>query len=190
MVPARRQGSLGYIIHVLDMVFSYYNKLSAANKRIYRQSDGIISVPLPDAGELQPLIPLLSAALTKEDREQVEDICRRLVLGIAQQLSSPPLRVKVLAVRPSASWGELHGLYEPSPGRASAVISLWMRTAKQRRVVAFKSFLRTLLHELCHHLDYELYRLPDSFHTEGFYKRESSLFHQVVPESQPGASLP
>lgn len=170
------------------MVFSYYNKLSAANKRIYEQSDGIISVPLPDAGELQPLIPLFSTALAGEDREKVEDICRRLVLGIAKQLSTPPLRVKVLAVRPSASWGELHGLYEPSEGRASAVISLWMRTARHRRVVAFRSFLRTLLHELCHHLDYELYRLPDSFHTEGFYKRESSLFHQLVPGSQPKES--
>jgi hypothetical protein len=59
-----------------------------------------------------------------------------------------------------------------------------MRTAKHRRVVAFKSFLRTLLHELCHHLDYELYRLPDSFHTKGFYMRESSLFHQLMPEQQ------
>ncbi|MHB8846331.1 MAG: hypothetical protein ACYC7L_16475 [Nitrospirota bacterium] len=135
------------------MVFSYYNKLSAANKRIYEQSDGIISVPLPAAGELQPLIPLLSAALAGEDREQAEEICRRIVMGIAKQLSTPPLRVKVLAVRPSASWGELHGLYEPSEGRASAVISLWMRTAKHRRVVAFRSFLRTLLHELCHHLE-------------------------------------
>jgi len=56
-----------------------------------------------------------------------------------------------------------------------------MRTAKQKRVVPFKAFLRTLLHEFCHHLDYELYKLPDSFHTEGFYKRESSLFHQLVP---------
>ena len=167
------------------MVFSYYNKLSAANKRIYRESDGIIAVPLPADDELQPLISLLSAALAGEDREQVEHICRRLALGITKQLATPPLRVKVLAVRPSASWGELHGLYEPSSGRASAVISLWMRTAKHRRVVAFKSFLRTLLHELCHHLDYELYRLPDSFHTEGFYKREASLFHQLVPVSRP-----
>jgi hypothetical protein len=57
-----------------------------------------------------------------------------------------------------------------------------MRTAKQKRVVAFKTFLRTLLHELCHHLDYELLKLPDSFHTDGFYKRESSLFHQLVPD--------
>jgi hypothetical protein len=97
------------------------------------------------------------------------------------------MRIKVLAVRPSASWGELHGLYEPAHGRTSAIITLWMRTAKHRRVVAFKSFLRTLLHELCHHLDYELYKLSDSFHTEGFYKRESSLFHQLVTGQGPHA---
>jgi len=167
------------------MVFSYYKKLSASQKRIYQRSDAIISVPLPSAVELQPLIPALASSLIKEDREQVEDICRKLASGITASLSIPPLRVKILAVRPSASWGELHGLYEPAEGRASAVITLWMRTAKHRRVVAFKSFLRTLLHELCHHLDYELYKLPDSLHTEGFYKRESSLFHQLVPKGQP-----
>ena len=55
-----------------------------------------------------------------------------------------------------------------------------MRTAQRQQVVAFKSFLRTLLHELCHHLDYEHLALDDSFHTEGFYQRESSLFHQIV----------
>jgi hypothetical protein len=33
-----------------------------------------------------------------------------------------------------------------------------------------------------HHLDYTLLRLPDSFHTEGFFKRESSLFRQLVPD--------
>jgi hypothetical protein len=64
--------------------------------------------------------------------------------------------------------------------RAPAVIRVWMRTAQHKRVVAFRTFLRTLLHELCHHLDYELLKLEDSFHTEGFFKRESSLFKQLV----------
>jgi DinB superfamily len=49
-------------------------------------------------------------------------------------------------------------------------------------VVAFRTYLRTLLHEVGHHLDYALLRLRDSYHTEGFYKRESSLFHQLVAE--------
>jgi hypothetical protein len=169
------------------MVFAYYNKLSAAQKRIYRTSDGIPAVPLPRGEELHPLVPLLSASLEREDRAIVEQLCREIADGITARLGVPPLRVRVLAVRPSESWGELHGLYQPIEGRAHAVITLWMRTAKQKRVVAFKAFLRTLLHELCHHLDYELYKLPDSFHTEGFYKRESSLFHQIVPDAEPPA---
>jgi hypothetical protein len=57
-----------------------------------------------------------------------------------------------------------------------------MRTARYKRVVAFRTFLRTLLHEIGHHLDYHCLKLSDSFHTEGFFRRESSLFRQLVPE--------
>jgi len=58
---------------------------------------------------------------------------------------------------------------------------VWMRTARKEQVVKFRTFLRTLLHEVCHHLDYTYLRLPDSFHTQGFFQRESSLFYQLVP---------
>jgi hypothetical protein len=58
---------------------------------------------------------------------------------------------------------------------------VWMRTAAFGRVVAFRTFLRTLIHELCHHLDFTYLELPHSFHTEGFFKRESSLVHQLAP---------
>ena len=163
------------------MVFSYYNRLSAAQKRIYRKSDEIHSVALPKAAELRPYINGLSSALADEDRAKIEELCSGLTSGITAGLGTPPIRVRVLDVRPSASWGELHGLYAPGEGAVSSMITLWMRTARQQRVVAFRSFLRTLLHEICHHLDYEFFMLPESYHTEGFYKRESSLFHQLVP---------
>jgi hypothetical protein len=165
------------------MVFAYYNRLTAAQKRVYRQSDEITSAPMPDAVELHPLVRELERSLSVEDRQKSEEICRTIIEHIVTRFSVPRLRVSVLAVRPAGSWGELHGLYEPAQGRASAKITLWMRTVKHRRVVAFRTFFRTLLHELCHHLDYELYLLADSFHTEGFYKRESSLFHQLSPGS-------
>ncbi len=164
----------------VTMVFSYYNRLTPAQKRLYRASDGITSIHLPGAEELRSLAAALDAALGREDREHAEEICRKLAAGMATQLEVPLVRVKVLAVRPSATWGELHGLYVPAGRRVSAVITLWVRTAKHRRIVAFRSFLRTLLHEFCHHLDYEHFGLPDSFHTQGFYKRESSLFHQLA----------
>ena len=111
-------------------------------------------------------------------RDQASD-----ALGIA------PVRVEVLAARPHAHWGEMHGLYTAERGRIPR-IQLWMRTAKQKRVVAFRTFLRTLLHAVGHHIDYALLRLPDSYHTEGFYKRESSLFYQLVPLRHPVESAP
>ncbi len=163
------------------MVFSYYSKLSAARKCVYQKSDGIHAVLLPDAARLQPLIPRLAWSLEQEDRKNAEEISAALLTGLADRLGVPRIRLRVLAVRPSTAGGELHGLYELEEGR-DAVVTLWMRTAKHKRVVAFRSFLRTLLHEFCHHLDYHLYRLPDSYHTEGFYKRESSLFHQLMTE--------
>ena len=83
----------------------------------------------------------------------------------------------------AAETHELHGLYVPEPGEGEPpAIRVWMRTARKARVVAFRTFLRTLLHELLHHLDYEVLELGDSFHTEGFFRRESSLFRQLVPE--------
>ena len=53
-------------------------------------------------------------------------------------------------------------------------------------MVAFRTFLRTLLHEMGHHLDYTLLKLGDSLHTQGFYQRESHLFHQLVTDGGPG----
>ncbi len=166
------------------MFFSYYNRLNTAQKRIYRKSDEIDSVPLPNSSDLHPLIYGLADVLANENRAKIEFFCQKLFAGIVTGLMVPPVRVKVLAVRPRASWGELHGLYVPAQGRAAAVITVWMRTARRHQIVAFRSFLRTLLHELCHHLDYELFKLPESFHTEGFYKRESSLYHQLVKKGE------
>ena len=165
------------------MPFAYYARLSAARRRIYDRSDAIERIDLPDAAALRAFVAPLEAALKSENRAEAGRLCQAIATGVVSQLGAPPLRVAVLAVRPSSDWGELHGLYLPEDAGQAAIVKLWMRTAKNQRVVAFKSFLRTLLHELCHHLDYEWYKLEETFHTEGFYKRESSLFHQLVPKT-------
>lgn len=167
-----------------SLVFDYYKRLSARRQSIYRQSDAIIAVRLPDARVLQPPALALTEALKSEDRARVQRLSQQITDGIVTQLRLPALGIQVLAVRPSHDWGELHGLYLPEEDGKAAKIQLWMRTAKHKRVVAYKSYLRTLLHEICHHLDYEFYKFPETFHTEGFYSRESSLFRQLVPDEQ------
>jgi hypothetical protein len=175
------------------MPFSYYARLSRSQQAIYRKSDEIVEVRLPEPAAIQPAVEALTTALASEDRVAVERASDRLIRGLTDALEVPPVKVQVLAARPHATWGELHGLYTVERGK-TPTIQLWMRTAKQRRVVAFRTYLRTLLHEVGHHLDYALLRLRDSYHTEGFYKRESSLFHQLVPEPArppaPASELP
>ena len=171
------------------MPFSYYTRLSRSQQVVYRKSDGIIEMRLARPAELQPLVAVLETALRSEERAATRAATERLIRGLTDALGVPPVRVEVLAARPHAQWGELHGLYTATRGQPPK-IQLWMRTAKQKRVVAFRTFLRTLLHEVGHHVDYTLLRLPDSFHTEGFYKRESSLFYQLVPDRRiPMASI-
>lgn len=162
------------------MAFDYYKRLSKRGQAVYRQSDKLAEVILSTPEALRPGIPVLQRALADEDRAAVELACKGLCIGLGADLKVVPVNVKVLAVRPHNDYAELHGLYEPADGRKRAVISLWMRTARHKRVVAFRTFLRTLLHEYCHHLDYEHFRLAESFHTEGFFKRESSLFKQLI----------
>ncbi|HYB69518.1 MAG TPA: DinB family protein [Candidatus Bathyarchaeia archaeon] len=165
------------------MPFAYFQRLTRRQQAIYLESDGVVTMPLPQAPRLQPLVTALAHALESGERASSESAAQRLVSGLARTLGAPPVRVKVLAARPHARWGELHGLYETTRGSAEPpVITLWMRTARQKRVVAFRTFLRTLLHEVGHHVDYTLLRLGDSFHTQGFYARESHLFHQLVTD--------
>lgn len=128
----------------------------------------------------------LERALRSGSRQEVERSAWRLCRRICQDQEVPWVELRVRQKRPSSQGGELHGLYEREEGR-TAVITLWMRTAQQKRVVAFKTFLRTLLHELCHHLDYEVLGLADSLHTEGFFRRESDLARQLL---QPGVVTP
>jgi uncharacterized damage-inducible protein DinB len=165
------------------MPFAYFERLTRRQQAIYLASDAIAAMPLADAGRFRPLVALLGDALDSGDRRLTESAAARLTAALARALGVPPVRVTVLAARPHARWGELHGLYETAPRRGEPpLITLWMRTARQKRVVAFRTFLRTLLHELGHHLDYTRLRLGDSFHTQGFYQRESHLFHQLVTD--------
>ena len=102
-----------------------------------------------------------------------------MVSGLCEVFGVERAAIKVLAKRPSKDWGELHGLYEREEG-VTDQITVWMRTAERKQVVAFKTFLRTIIHEFMHHLDYVLLELEDSFHTEGFFKRESSIVRQLM----------
>ena len=171
--------------------FAYYENLSADSKRTYRKSDAIVRIEVPDIAGLVPLARAIEPALSSAARDAVEAACQALVDGLNRRLNTPPVKVVVLERRPSNSEGELQGLYEPDEVTGGvARISVWMRTARKEQVVKFRTFLRTLVHEVAHHLDYEHYMLAETFHTQGFYTRESGLMRELLDEPRATAPTP
>lgn len=168
---------------------SFRHRLNRAQQREYDRSNAVSSVPVRVSFRLARAVFLLDWALAHADRVRVQRIAQVICDELCGALRVQVLRVTVKDVRPSNRRGELHGLYQSAGPRQ--VISVWMLTAKREQVVAYRTFLRTLLHEMCHHLDYELLRLRDSFHTDGFFKRESSVANQLLDAAaRAAASLP
>lgn len=167
------------------MRFSYFERLSAKDKRIYLKSDAMRRVDVPDAAALAPLVAELRAQLEAGRRLKTTRAANALVLALCKQLGAPPVRVRVREVRPSWDGGELHGLYTFALEHGAVPeIEVWMRTVAKGQIVRFRTFLRTLLHEVCHHLDATLYEMSESFHTHGFFARESSLTKQLLGEEK------
>jgi hypothetical protein len=157
---------------------AWYRRLPVGLQRVAAASDRVSTVPLRPGPALRGAVAALPAVLATGRERDVQALAQRISDDICVALGVPGVRVRVLLRRPSLRGGELQGLYTPT-GRGHDVITVWMLTLKRGQVVAFKTFLRTLLHELCHHLDYSLLQLRDSLHTQGFYQRESSLFHAL-----------
>jgi hypothetical protein len=161
---------------------NFRHRLTRAQQREYDRSNAIGAIPVKATPRLGRAVYLLDWALTHDDRPRTAHVAQVICDELCTALRVRTLRLQVKAERPSDARGELHGLYQ-SAGRRE-VISIWMLTAKRGQVVAYKTFLRTLVHEMCHHLDYQLLHLRDSFHTDGFFKRESSLVNQLLAASR------
>jgi hypothetical protein len=157
---------------------NFRHRLNRAQQRDYDRSNAVRAVPVSVSARCARAVLLLEWALGQGDRPRAARVAQVICDELCAALRVPTLRIEVKEVRPSNRSGELHGLYQ-SAGRAQ-VISVWMYTAKRAQVVAYRTFLRTLIHELGHHLDYRLLDLGDSFHTDGFFQRESSLVHQLL----------
>jgi len=88
--------------------FSYYCKLSTAQKRIYDRSDSTTSLTLPTPYRFRLCVHDLHHALEADDRAKLQHTSERLAHGLCEVFGVPRISVRVLAVRPSRRWGELH----------------------------------------------------------------------------------
>jgi hypothetical protein len=152
---------------------------SAKGRHAHAKSDALTSLPLPPAaGPVRDATATLTAAMAGGDRAAVQRACVTVLDELSRFYGVPTPAVKVLGIRPHVVTAgvctyQLFGDYTPSTQR----IRVWMRTAIRGQVSSPKALLNTLLHELCHHLDFTHLACPDSPHTRGFYSRIDHLYH-------------
>ncbi len=69
------------------------------------------------------------------------------------------------------------------------LIRVWTRTAVRKEVTSIGTFLSTLCHEFCHHLDFQRFGFADSWHTRGFYERTAALSPPCAGDAAEAAVL-
>jgi hypothetical protein len=115
----------------------------------------------------------------RDKRADVRRACAEFLDTASKFYEVPDCGIRVLAARPlrvRESWStELFGDYTPE----TMLIRVWMRTAVCKEVTSFGTFLSTLCHEFCHHLDFQKFGFKDSWHTRGFYDRAAALYHHA-----------
>lgn len=169
---------------------AFFYRMPLRAQRGYLASDAIDRFPLTPSPAAFTMVTALRTALDGGAPSVVQRASQSLLSEVCRLLGVRPVRIEVRSVRPHNSRGELHGLFYPqAPVRTAAagepLIVLWMRTAQRHDVVKPRTYLRTLMHELGHYLDYALLKLDDSYHSMGFYQRESFLVRTLFPGDSP-----
>ena len=143
----------------------------------YDGSDKMATLVVLTGSRLHALALDIETAMSSELKARVQTTCNEFLAEAARTFNVPRPSVRVLSARPlrvyETGLSELFGDYQVK----TALIRVWMRTAVQKRVTSFGTFLSTLCHEFCHHLDIQRLGFPSSYHTRGFYERTAVLYH-------------
>jgi hypothetical protein len=144
----------------------------------FRQSEELTSIVLPSGPTLADLAHVIESVMKEGSRAEVRAACAEFLNAAAVFYNVKAPEVRALAARPlrvrEGGWQiELFGDYS----LRDAQIRIWTRTAVRKQVTSFGTFLSTLCHEFCHHLDCQKLGFVRSPHTRGFYERAALLYH-------------
>src|SRR5215472_11977087 len=149
------------------------------NHKLFLDSDRMQALPLPSNDILATFAGAIETAMQVDAIRRVRLACDEFLRTAADFYAVPPCTVRVLTARPlrvrEYSTTELFGDYHPD----TKAIRVWMRTAVRKDVTSFGTFLSTLCHEFCHHLDFHRFGFRNSWHTRGFYQRTALLYHNA-----------
>lgn len=152
-----------------------------AEQKSYEISNRVNSVDFRVTPAMRQKVDALATWLAAGDKSKVRGATEAVIGMLCEAARVPQTRFRLLDAAPAQYRGDkavvkLYGLCEPD-----GTISLAYRTAVRRQVVAFKTYLTTLVHEFVHYYDARRLELGASFHTRGFYDRVRDLVGRLAP---------
>jgi hypothetical protein len=150
-----------------------------ASRAGFLESDRMGTLDLPQDECLPSIAKSIESAMKSAASADVRRLCAQFLSAASEFYRVRNCAIRVLAARPlrvrELGTVELFGDYHPE----ASVIRVWMRTAVRKEVTSFGTFVSTLCHEFCHHLDFQKFKFQDSWHTRGFYERAAALYHHA-----------
>jgi hypothetical protein len=133
-----------------------------ANWAGFLESERIETLDLPQHGRLPAIAKSIESAMKSDKSADVRSACAEFLAIASEFYKVPACGVRVLASRPlrvREQWTtEFFGDYNPE----NMLIRVWMRAAVRKEVTSFGTFVSTLCHEFCHHLDFQKFGFRDS----------------------------
>lgn len=149
------------------------------NRAAFVASDRMRALEVPANTTMPAVSEAIESAMKSGNGADVRRACAEFLRIAAEFYKVPACDIRVLAARPLRvrrnCTTELFGDYHPD----TMMVRVWMCTAVRKEVTSFGTFLSTLCHEFCHHLDFKRFGFRNSWHTRGFYERTALLYHHM-----------
>ncbi len=145
----------------------------------FLKSEKLSQIELPASEQCSALASSIESAMKLGTRTAILQACSDFLAVASNFYEVKTPDVRVLAARPlrirETGSIELFGDYTFN----TMMIRVWTRTAVRKQITSFGTFLSTLCHEFCHHLDCQRLGFRQSPHTRGFYERTALLYHHA-----------
>jgi hypothetical protein len=143
-------------------------------QRDFARSNATVKIDVPICPVVRWAAKRMQQALAERDAPRVAAASMAFIDALCEKVDLPFIPVKVAPRLKRVGRAEFHGRAVPKS------ITVYLRTTRKGRFVAFRTYLRTLCHEFCHHYDWMALKLNRSFHTKGFYQRLDQINQGVL----------